>query len=189
MPTIFTHPAVPLALGLALGRRQLSPRLTAAGAFASILPDFDSVAFKLGIAYADQFGHRGATHSLLFALAVGCIGAAGAPWLRTMRWRALWFLAFCTASHPLLDALTNGGLGVALLWPWSHDRLFAPWRPIAVSPIGAGFFSARGLTVLWSESFWVWIPASILACVGWLLRRLAGAHPRITSGASSTIDA
>lgn len=157
MPTIFTHPAVPLALGLALGLRRLSPRLIAAGAFASILPDFDSVAFKLGIAYADQFGHRGAT-------------------------------------HPLLDVLTNGGLGVALLWPWSHDRLFAPWRPIAVSPIGAGFFSARGLTVLWSESFWVWIPASILACVGWASRRLfmrrrAGARPRITSGASSTIDA
>lgn len=64
----------------------------------------------------------------------------------------------CTASHPLLDALTNGGLGVALFWPWSDARLFAPWRPIAVSPIGAGFFGSRGLAVLGSELRWVWLP-------------------------------
>ena len=108
MPTIFTHVAVPLSLGLALGRKALSPRLVAAGAFVSILPDFDTVAFKLGIAYADQFGHRGASHSLAIALAVGLLGAMVAPWLRTTRGRAFCFLAFCTASHPLLDALTSG---------------------------------------------------------------------------------
>ncbi len=181
MPTIFTHPAVPLALGLALGRKTLSPRLIAAGAFASILPDFDSIAFKLGIAYADQFGHRGASHSLLFALAVGFIGAAAAPWLRTTRWRALWFIALCTASHPLLDALTNGGLGVALLWPWSHERIFGPWRPIAVSPIGIGFFSGRGVRVLWSELFWVWGPVFGVAGCVWASRRWAGAHPTIAT--------
>lgn len=163
MPTIFTHVAVPIALGLALGRKALSPRLVAAGAFVSILPDFDTVAFKLGIAYADQFGHRGASHSLAIALAVGLLGAMVAPWLRTTRGRAFCFLAFCTASHPLLDALTSGGLGVALLWPWSHERFFAPWRPIAVSPIGAGFFSARGVAVLWSELQWVWFPCAMLA--------------------------
>ena len=133
MPTIFTHAVVPLGLGLALGRKTISPRLIAAGMFVAIAPDFDTVAFKLGIAYADQFGHRGASHSFVFALAVALFGAMVAPWLRTTRWRAFWWLAFCTASHPLLDALTNGGLGVALLWPWSHERFFAPWRPIAVS--------------------------------------------------------
>lgn len=163
MPTIFTHVAVPLALGLAVGRKALSPRLVAAGAFVSILPDFDTVAFKLGIAYADQFGHRGASHSLAIALAVGLLGAMVAPWLRTTHGRAFCFLAFCTASHPLLDALTSGGLGVALLWPWSHERFFAPCRPIAVSPIGAGFFSTRGVAVLWSELQWVWFPCAMLA--------------------------
>lgn len=163
MPTIFTHAVVPLALGLALGRNTISPRLITAGMFVAIAPDFDTVAFKLGIAYADQFGHRGASHSLLFALAVGVLGAIFAPWLRTTRWRALLWLAFCTASHPLLDALTNGGLGVALLWPWSDTRIFAPWRPIAVSPIGAGFFSMRGLAVLWSELLWVCAPLGMLA--------------------------
>lgn len=179
MPTIFTHAVVPLALGLALGRRTLSPRLIAAGVCVSILPDFDTIAFELGIAYADQFGHRGASHSLAIALAVGVVGAMVAPWLRTTRWRALLFLGFCTASHPLLDSLTNGGLGVALLWPWSHERLFAPWRPIAVSPIGAGFFSARGVAVLWSELRWVWLPMLGIASSLWATRRQAGADARI----------
>jgi inner membrane protein len=179
MPTIFTHVAVPLALGLALGRRTLSPRLIAAGAFVSILPDFDTVAFTLGIAYADQFGHRGASHSLAIALAVGLLGAMVAPWLRTTRWRALLFLAFCTASHPLLDALTNGGLGVALLWPWSQERFFAPWQPIAVSPIGVGFFSARGVAVLWSELQWVWLPALGVAAGLRATRRRARTRPTI----------
>ncbi|MFZ5637478.1 MAG: metal-dependent hydrolase [Pseudomonadota bacterium] len=179
MPTIFTHVAIPLAAGLALGTKALSPRLVAAGAFASIAPDFDSIAFRLGIAYADQFGHRGASHSLLFALAIGLIGAACAPALRTSRGKAFAFLALCTASHPLLDALTDGGLGVALLWPWSDARHFAPWRPIAVSPIGVGFFSARGLSVLRSELLWVWLPLMGPAFLARSLRWRAGARPTI----------
>jgi inner membrane protein len=177
MPTIFTHAVVPLAAKLAFGRKTISSRLTAAGMLVAMAPDFDTVAFKLGIAYADQFGHRGASHSLLFAWAIGIFGAIVAPWLRTTRWRAFGFLAFCTASHPLLDALTNGGLGVALLWPWSHERLFAPWRPIAVSPIGAGFFSLRGLAVLWSELLWVWLPLMAIAMpIGAVRRRTAAAR-------------
>ena len=171
MPTVFTHALVPLALRLAFGREAMPPRLLAAGALAAVAPDFDTVAFKLGIAYADAFGHRGASHSLAFALAVGVLGALAARWLGTTRWRAFAVLAFCTASHPLLDALTNGGLGVALLWPWSETRMFAPWRPIAVSPIGAGFFSLRGLVVLGSELVWVVAPLGALAVMGRMLRR------------------
>lgn len=171
MPTIFTHAFIPLAAGLALGRDTLPPRLVAAGMFAAIAPDFDSIGFKLGIAYADAFGHRGASHSLAFALLLGLLAATIAPMLRTGRWRAFVFIALCTASHPLLDAFTNGGLGVALLWPGSDARLFAPWRPIAVSPIGTGFFSARGLAVLWSEAIWVVTPALLLMLPAWALHR------------------
>lgn len=173
MPTIFTHALIPLAAGLALGRRTLSPHLVAAGMFAAIAPDFDSIAFKLGIAYADQFGHRGASHSIAFAIALGVLAALCAPWLRTTRMKAFVFIAACTASHPLLDAFTDGGLGVALLWPWSHERLFAPWRPIEVSPIGAGFFSLRGLEVLWSELKWVVLPTLLLAVPAWAWRAKA----------------
>jgi inner membrane protein len=50
-------------------------------------------------------------------------------------------------SHPLLDMMTNGGLGCALNWPFESRRHFAPWRPIPVAPIGQAFFSKRGLRV------------------------------------------
>ena len=66
-----------------------------------------------------------------------------------MRLGALWSAAAIT--HPLLDMLTDGGLGVMLLVPFSEARLFFPWRPIHVSPMSIGrFFSVAG-TVLESE--------------------------------------
>ena len=49
------------------------------------------------------------------------------------------FLFLCTMSHALLDALTDGGLGVAFFSPFSNERYFFPWTPIRVSR----FFSAR----------------------------------------------
>jgi inner membrane protein len=38
-----------------------------------------------------------------------------------------------------------------LFWPFSSDRLFAPWRVIPVAPIGKAFFSSRGLAVACTE--------------------------------------
>ena len=34
----------------------------------AILPDIDVIAFKFGIDYMHPFGHRGFTHSILFAI-------------------------------------------------------------------------------------------------------------------------
>ena len=51
-----------------------------------------------------------------------------------------------------LDALTDGGLGAALAWPFSDARFFAPWRPIPVAPIGVGMLSRRGLEVVLAEA-------------------------------------
>ncbi len=171
MPTVFTHAIVPLAAGLALGSRRIDPRLLVAGMLAAVVPDADVVAFKLGIAYEDGLGHRGASHSLLFALMVAALGACAHRGLRSRPWTVAAWLFCCTLSHPLLDALTSGGLGVALWWPWSEARLFAPWRPIRVSPIGAGFFTHRGVATLLSELRWVWIPAIALALPAYALRR------------------
>jgi inner membrane protein len=72
----------------------------------------------------------------------------------------------------LLDAMTTGGIGVALLAPFDVTRYFFPWRPIAVSPIGiARFFSERGVAVLLNEAVWVGLPCLLLACAGWWVRR------------------
>lgn len=175
MPTIITHAMLPLAAGIALGSRRIDRRLVLAGMAAAMLPDADVVAFALGIPYADAFGHRGASHSLLFAAVVAALAAGFHRSLRAgPTLTAAWMFA-CTLSHPLLDALTDGGLGVALWWPWSQAREFAPWRPIEVSPIGAGFFSARGLAVLMSEARWVWLPAAALTLAALALRKLSRA--------------
>src|SRR6266571_2952170 len=85
----------------------------------------------------------------------------------------LWmYLFLATASHGFLDAMTDGGLGVAFFAPFSNARYFLPWTPIHVAPIGLfRFFSMRGLSVFLSEFGWVWIPASLLAAGAWVLRR------------------
>lgn len=171
MPTVFTHAAVPLALWCASERGRVSKRLLAAGVVAAVLPDADVAAFALGIPYADAFGHRGASHSLLFAGLLAMLAALFARPLRAGRWQALAFVFVCALSHPLLDALTSGGLGVALWWPWSEQRLFAPWRPIRVSPFASGFFSARGVQTVLSELRWVWLPLC-MGVIAWKLIQL-----------------
>ncbi|MEP6907458.1 MAG: metal-dependent hydrolase [Pseudoxanthomonas sp.] len=158
MPSIMTHAAVPLAMYCAAERGRISPRLLGVGVLAAILPDFDVAAFALGIPYADAFGHRGASHSLLFAAVLALLGAALHRPLRSRPLQVAAWVFVCAASHPLLDAMTSGGLGVALLWPWSEQRFFMPWRPILVSPFANGFFSARGMATLLSELRWVWLP-------------------------------
>jgi inner membrane protein len=73
------------------------------------------------------------------------------------------YLFFCTASHGVLDALTDGGLGVAFLAPFDQSRYFFPVRPVAVSPIGISeFFSAYGVQILQSEAKWIWLPSLVL---------------------------
>ena len=168
MPSVFTHAAVPLALWCASERGRISARLLGAGVAAAMLPDADVLAFALHIPYADGFGHRGASHSLLFAILLAALAIPCARALQASRIQAAVFVFICAVSHPLLDALTSGGLGVALWWPWSEQRLFAPWRPIRVSPFANNFFSARGLQTVLSELRWVWLP--LFSCVlGWKL--------------------
>jgi len=161
MPTIFTHAAVPLALGGGLGRGIVSGRLLAAGVVVSALPDLDVVTLHWGIPYAASLGHRGFSHSLLMAALVALIGACAHRALRSGFAGAFAFLFVSMASHGALDAFTDGGLGVAFLWPWSTQRLFAPaaWRVIEVSPIGVTAFLSRGASVLASEACWVGLPA------------------------------
>jgi inner membrane protein len=184
VPTVFSHPAVPLALGAGLGAEVVPRRLMLAGALVSALPDLDVVTFHWGIPYSAGLGHRGFSHSLLAAAVVALAGAAAAPALRAGFARAFVFLFVAIASHGALDACTNGGLGVAFLWPWSEQRFFAPegLRVIEVSPIGLGpFLSARGATVLASDVRWIWLPA---VAVGLILvgarrarsRRRRGGH-------------
>ena len=146
-----------------------------------MLPDADVIGFSLGVRYEDPWGHRGATHSFAFAVIVGIAagliarlrsdpherasafaqnpGSAlrrdrSARQARGSKHPALrtgLFAAVVLATHPLLDTLTDGGLGCALFWPFDLTRYFSPWRPIQVAPIGLAFLSPYGAIVAMSE--------------------------------------
>ena len=177
MPTILTHPAIPLALGIALGPDRISRRLLLAGMVAAIVPDMDVIAFKLGIEYGHQLGHRGASHSIAFALALGMLAALAAPWLHTTRRVALAFVSIACVSHPLLDMLTTGGLGAAIWWPFSDQRHFFPVQFIRVSPLTMGrFLGPAGMTVIKSELLWIWLPCLTLIAAAYRMRNSPSSH-------------
>jgi inner membrane protein len=117
----------------------------------SFLPDADVIGFGLGVRYEDPWGHRGATHSLMFALALGLVAGALAPRFGYRAFRTGVMATLVVASHALLDTLTDGGLGCALFWPFDLTRYFAPWTPLPVSPIGLGYLSPYGLYVAVTE--------------------------------------
>ncbi|MEJ7734808.1 MAG: metal-dependent hydrolase [Polyangiaceae bacterium] len=121
------------------------------GAGLSLLPDLDVVAFAAGIPYGAPLGHRGASHSIAFAVLLGVVAALIAPRLRLSRGGAALFTTAVVGSRGLLDAMTDGGKGIALFWPLSTERIFLPWRPLPVAPIGADLVSVRGLEVMLVE--------------------------------------
>jgi inner membrane protein len=189
LASFFTHALVGVTLaqpGLAEWRKDW--RFWVAVVVCSILPDIDVIGFEFGVRYSDLWGHRGMTHSLLFAAVIASTMAIllKDKWGIRARFAALFFLII--VSHGLLDALTDGGLGVAFFSPFDRSRYFLPWRPIHVSPIGVGgFFSERGLRFLGSEILWVWIPSLlvILGGCGWRLRTGKADHARSESPSAS----
>lgn len=162
MPSIISHAAVPLALGLGLGRTRIPPPLLVVGVAAAMLPDADVLLFRFGATYDSVWSHRGFSHSFAFALLLGLLALLflrkAAPPLLVFA-----FVAASAASHGLLDMMTNGGHGVALLWPFTDHRYFLDWRPIQVSPLDPGRFFSRADRVAETELLWIWLPAIIVA--------------------------
>jgi inner membrane protein len=174
MPSIVSHPAVAIAVKMIGGRQWASNRLFAAAIIASILPDADAIGFGLHIPYGNILGHRGFSHSIVFALAISLLGMLLASRLRANRIQVFLVLFVSIISHGVLDAMTNGGLGTAFFSPFSNERFFFPWHPIQVAPLNIGrFIGRRGLDVLRSEFVWIWLPLLAIGIVGMLCRRNA----------------
>ncbi len=189
MPTVFSHALVGLAAADAVVPRGRShPRLLFTAAVLAVVPDLDGL-FMYWVPYGAPWGHRGASHSIAFALLLAVVGSLypfrregilGGRWSRTVL--LLWAV---TASHGILDAFTDGGLGIAFFAPFRHDRYFFPVEAIPVSPIGRAFFSAAGLSVLAAEIWLLWLFCAAAAVAkratgmgGWLaagLLTVAGA--------------
>jgi inner membrane protein len=171
MASVFGHVVVAGALGAAFYRRGVPARFWVLGAACSVVPDGDVIGVPLGVPIFHVLGHRGISHSLLFAVALAAVVVPlffrrvpeGVSHAR------LWLYFFlATASHGVLDALTNGGPGVAFFVPLHNGRYFFAFRPIEVSPLGIRpFFSEWGRRVIASELVWVGIPALLFsaACV------------------------
>jgi len=171
MPSVLAHAAPALALVPAFARPGTPRRLWWLGVLCAAAPDLDVIGLALGVPYEHALGHRGLWHSIPFAaFASAGVAALAFPRARPAlsRSRAWLYLFLATASHGVLDAATDGGLGVALLAPFDAQRFLWPFRPIQVSPIGVdAFLSARGAAVLWSELLWVWLPFSALGLLLW----------------------
>jgi inner membrane protein len=166
MASLPSHAIAALGIGAFFYKPGIPKRVWLVGAVCSVIPDLDVIGFQFGIRYGDFWGHRGFTHSLVFAAvlasAVVLLGfRGGLPNISRLSLLTYFFLA--TASHGLLDAMTDGGLGVAFFAPFDNHRYFLPWTPIRVSPIDIGrFFTSRGAAVIRSEVLWIWVPAGVL---------------------------
>ncbi len=171
MPTVISHAVVGFSAAAAISNRNTSRKLWPLSILCAILPDMDAVGFRLGIPYGHFLGHRGFFHSLTFAIVVG-FAVASIFFRKELASRKDWwfyfvFFVLVTATHGVLDAFTNGGLGIALLSPFDNHRYFFWKTPISVSPIGLrAFLSGRAPDILANEFAWVWLPAFLFALLG-----------------------
>ncbi len=182
MASAITHFVVAAALALpaieSRAIREVLPRwaIPVSGGLLAVTPDLDIATRRLfGVPYGTLFAHRGFFHSPFFLiLLTGILAAVVARRVpRTMGW--LWLLwAGCAVTHPLLDALTDGGDGVMLLFPFSEERLFFSWRPIHVSPLGMVRFFGRAGYILRSEIPF-WMAALAVGLAGWWIAHAAHA--------------
>tara|TARA_R110002049_G_scaffold308754_1_gene513931 strand:+ start:74540 stop:75067 length:528 start_codon:yes stop_codon:yes gene_type:complete len=167
MASIFGHGIVGFTLSKVMDNQHLK-WLVWAAILSAILPDFDVIAFKLGIPYEHPLGHRGFSHSILFAIIWGAALMFTLGRKHKMIWFSVIFLS--TVSHGILDAMTSGGKGVGFLIPFDNNRFFFPFREIKVSPIGVErFFSEWGLQVIFSEFKYIFLPCFFIFGVRFLI--------------------
>ncbi len=172
MTTLVTHPLLPYTIGKLAG---MPGRVIACGAVLSLLPDADVIVEALIPNLPHALAHRGATHSIAFAVLMALVAMRFAapqearfsrPW-----WGILLYLVLCGVSHGLLDALTHFGDGVAFFWPVVDVRYLFMFQPMQASPFLNDFFSIWGLRVLMAEAQWIWLPCFAVLLVQATLRR------------------
>lgn len=168
MPTIITHSVIAVSTAAGFKYAKLSLKLIVLSVACSIIPDADVLGYHwLYIPSNHFFGHRGFFHSPFFAallsIFIVTIFYRKEVTFSKQWWGHVLYFFILTTSHGILDALTNGGQGIALLSPVSNQRYFFPWTPIEVSPLNIKtFFSQRGLTVLRNEIIWIWVPSFLV---------------------------
>src|SRR5258707_6020100 len=108
MASAFSHAVAALSIGTCFYRPQTPKRVWIAGAICSVIPDVDVIGFRFGIHYGDFWGHRGFTHSLVFAALLSGAAAvilARRDELGIGRFALFAYFFLATASHGVLDAM------------------------------------------------------------------------------------
>lgn len=158
-----------VAVGMAFGRAKTphaSGRVVAASmawfTTLAVLPDIDLLPGVSNIAGLSLV-HRGPTHSLLVAAAVGMSCGVVARMRGRRGWLAFGLLcAAAMGSHDILDAFSEANVRLELLWPLSNQGYLFPWHPLPIPPLGGGVFTERGALTVLAELVWflpVWIYA------------------------------
>jgi inner membrane protein len=176
MPTIVSHAITSIPIALGFQKKVNKYRLLFLSILFSVLPDLDGIGFGLGIQYNSLFGHRGFSHSIVFVIIAAIIFVYlvdPKTKLKSRRFTMLFVNFFIIGIlHILLDAMTNGGLGVALFSPFSNARFFFPWTPIEVSAIlPQYFFQLNGLQVMKFELLYLVLPSIIISTLIIYFRR------------------
>ncbi|WP_435412263.1 metal-dependent hydrolase [Psychroserpens mesophilus] len=168
MASLFGHGILAYTISKVIDQKDLK-RLTLLAIVSSILPDADVMAFSFGIPYEHILGHRGFTHSIVFALLWSLMLTVIFSKTRKIIFFSVLFLS--TISHGILDAMTSGGKGVGFFIPFTDARYFFSFREIKVSPIGIEkFFSEWGKQVLLSEMTYILLPCLVVLIVVFLTK-------------------
>jgi inner membrane protein len=167
VPTIISHTVVAVAAGKSFAPNDVPSHFWILSIVCSIVPDVDVVGFYFGIPYGHFFGHRGFFHSPFFSLLLSFF-IISVSFNNEAIFSKRWFFYFIfffliSASHGILDAFTNGGLGIALLSPFDNSRYFFPLTPITCSPLGIRkWLSHTGMMVILSELLLIWLPSFLI---------------------------
>lgn len=172
MPSTFGHAVAGLAITAVFHGEKLPRRTWAIAACCATAPDLDWFVSLLNMHRGHVLNHRGVAHSLFAALVIATLAFFLAYRKDQRRWAVWLCLTIATLSHGLLDALTSGGVGVALFMPFSETRWACLWQPGQVAPLPLGrehtwYF----LRSLWTELFWIGLPALVLVAWSRLARQ------------------
>jgi inner membrane protein len=179
------HLAVGAAIGAVYSRRTgTNPKiaiLTFAGL--ALAPDLDLVSGVFGVTPNTPLSHRGITHSVFFAMAVGTLvgGVLRGSSLRSFLTGFAVFAAM--SSHGLLDTMSRLGNGPMLFWPFAVVSYEFPWRPIPGVLSAGHYLTLQAVPTLAVESL-IFLPFIAYATVVFFPRRVEKrpAEEAITGG-------
>lgn len=132
-----------------------------------LIPDIDALGFFMHLRYSSVFGHRGLTHSILFAglfpLAILFLFYRNNSLNKKQKFRLYLLFFIATVSHCAVDGLTSGGKGIAYFFPFYNKRIFLPYHPIGGENAGQVKSVSEWLwQIVRYEMLWLGMPSLLM---------------------------